>query len=203
MYVYIDALEWQMMGQGVYGEAEGDVDGTSVAMSQDGSIVVIGGKGRSKTNAATGEVSLKSSGRCRVYLFQAGGWEFLYSLEGKTPEEQLGSFVAVSPDGNIVACGGRNGAMDYDGAKKSGVVRLWNRATLQESTIWPRGEEGGVEGSTFGTSLAISTDGEYVIVGAPTWTLENGDPSSSAGAIQIFRDAFNRTMTSVTLNETP
>ena len=180
---FMSGSEWQLMGQEIYGEAAGEIDGTSVAMSQYGSVLVIGGKGRSEVDATTGKVILKSTGHCRVYQFQSSEWGFQYSIEGKASEERLGSSVAVSPDGNIVACGGVSGV--NGNSKKSGVVRLWNRVTLQESTIWPRGEDDDVEGATFGTSLAISANGEYVIVGAPTWS--GADGGASAGAIQIFR----------------
>merc|ERR1711971_1369143 len=177
---------WQILGQDVYGQAENDVDGTSVAISQDGNMLVIGGKGRSDSSATTGEV-LKSTGHCRIYQLLAGQWQFLHSIAGSTPEEQLGHSVAVSSDGNVVACSGVGGARDDD-STKSGVVRLWNRASLQESTIWPRGNVTDFEGATFGTSLAISADGGYVVVGAPTWINANGEDTSS-GAIQIFRIA--------------
>jgi len=182
---FMNGLEWQLLGQDIYGEAESYIDGTSVAMSQDGRVVVVGGKGRNEVNATTGEVILRSAGHCHIYQFQYDQWEFQHSIEGKVYEERLGFSVAVSSDGNVVACGGISGAK---GNSKSGVVRLWNRATLQESTIWPRGEVADVEGATFGTSVAISGDGEYVIIGAPTWTEANGG-SNSEGAIQIFRVA--------------
>jgi len=176
--------EWQMLGQEVFGEAQGDLDGHSVALSQDGSILVVGGKGRSKVNTTTGEVVLKSTGHCRVFLFQASDWEFLYSIEGKSADEHLGDSVAISSDNTVIACGGSYGTMD-DSTKKSGVVRLWNRTILQESIIWPREAENDVDGVTFGASLALSADGEYVIVGAPNWSSANARGSSD-GAIQIF-----------------
>jgi len=55
---YMSELEWQLLGQEFYGEAESYIDGTSVAMSQDGNTIVIGGKGRNEVNATTGEVIL-------------------------------------------------------------------------------------------------------------------------------------------------
>jgi len=134
-------------------------------MSRDGSIVVIGGKGRNKVNATTGQVVLKSAGHCRVFLLEASEWNFLHSIDGESTEEHLGSSVAVSSDGNIIACAGVNGV--NVNSKKSGVVRLWNQLTLQESTIWPREVGNDVDGVTFGTSLALSADEEYAIVGAP------------------------------------
>jgi len=176
---------WQMLGQELHGEAESDADGTSVAISQNGTIVVIGGKGRSEFNATTDQVILQSTGHCNVYQIQADQWEFQHSMVGGTSEERLGSSVAVSPNGNIIACGGVSGARDGH-STKSGVVRLWNRATLQESTIWPRGEDAYVEGATFGTSLALSTGGECAIVGAPTWS-DKIEGRTSSGTVQMFR----------------
>merc|ERR1712085_199294 len=64
--------EWQVSGQEIYGEAQGDLDGDSVAISQDGSIIVVGGKGWSEKNATTGEVILKSAGYCRVFRQEFG-----------------------------------------------------------------------------------------------------------------------------------
>jgi len=180
---FMNGSEWQLLGREVYGEAESYIDGTSVAISKDGNVVVVGGKGRNKVNATTGEVILRSTGHCHVYQFESGQWEFQHSINGKGYEERLGFSVAVSSDGNVIACGGVSGV---NGNSKSGVVRLWNRVTLQESTIWPRGEVADVEGATFGTSVAMSGDGEYVIVGAPTWGSGNGG-GTSAGAIQMFR----------------
>ena len=106
---------------------------------------------------------------------------------GEAAEERLGSSVAVSPDGTMVGCGGPNGVNVNSG--KSGVVRLRHRVTLQESTLWPRAAGNDVGGASFGTSVAISADGEYVMVGAPTWSGIH-DGASSAGAIQMFRDTY-------------
>jgi len=188
--------EWQVLGQYVYGETEGDGDGASVATSLDGSVLLVGGKGRRGVDAVTGEVTLESAGQCRIYLFTSGQWELQYRIVGTASEEQLGSSVAISPDGNIVACGGNGGSKDDDDddddnstVKRTGVVRLWNRVTLQESTIWPReGRKDLVGAATFGTSVALSADGKYVIVGAPTWNADaNNGGGTSAGAIQMFR----------------
>ncbi len=185
--VYImSEFEWQLLGQEVYGEAESYTDGSSVTMSWDGTIVVIGGKGRNEANETTGEIVLRSVGHCSIYQVQADQLVFRHSMVGKGAEERLGSLVAVSFDGNVVACGGAGGARGD--SVKSGVVRVWNRVAMRESAIWPRGEIADLDGATFGTSLAISADGEYVMVGAPSWSLKNGG-GTSAGAVQVFRDA--------------
>jgi len=175
---YTDGSGWNMLGQEMYGEAVAALSGTSVAMSQDGSIVVIGGIGRSETDSF---VTRQSVGECRIFQLQLNEWKPQHAILGKTSEERLGSSVAISSDGNTVACGGSY-ATDLD-SKKSGVVRLWDRITLQESELWPRLEEGDdIEGATFGASVSVSSDGDYVVVGAPNWK------GPFPGTIQLFKD---------------
>jgi len=176
--------EWVVFGQEIYGETDNDIDGGSVAISQDGTLLVIGGKGHDKVDIATGEVIMSSVGYCRIYEMTqlSSDWEFQYSIKGTSADERLGTWVAVSSDGNTVACGGVNGVNEVDGST-SGVVRLYNRLTEQESTIWPRGEDV-FDGATFGASLALDNDGKYMIVGAPTKSrIEDNSPY---GIIQVF-----------------
>jgi len=77
----MNGSDWELLGREVHGEAEGDVDGTSVAMSYDGSVAVIGGKGHSEVDASTGNVILQSTGHCRVYQFQSSEWKFQHSMK--------------------------------------------------------------------------------------------------------------------------
>jgi hypothetical protein len=175
---------WTLSGEEIYGDSEGDLDGSSVAISTDGSIVVIGGRGHSVVNNVTGE-EMSSVGRCRVYQFVSAGWVLQHTITGQANDERLGTSVAVSRDGNVVACGGVSGV--NGDSTISGVVRLWDRQTLRESTIWPRAGSGGeTEGATFGESVALSEDGEYLLVGAPTWNTTIA--GSAAGAMQMFRN---------------
>ena len=175
---------WTLLGEEIFGESEGVMDGSSVAISTDGSIVVIGGRGHSVVNNATGE-EMNSVGHCRVYQFGSDGWILQHTITGQAPDERLGTSVSVSRDGNVVSCGGVSGA--NGDSNISGVVRMWDRQTLRESTIWPRAGSGAdTEGATFGESVALSGDGEYLLVGAPTWTTTIG--GSAAGAIQMFRN---------------
>lgn len=175
--------EWKLSGEEIYGEAEGDMDGSSVAISADGNIIVIGSRGHSMVNSTTGE-KINSVGHCQIYQFESSGWNLQHTIKGQAPDERLGTSVAVSQDGTIVACGGVNGVSND--STISGVVRLWDSKTLQESTIWPRGRSGDdTAGVTFGESVALSGDGEYLLVGAPTWSTAGG--SSAAGVIQMFR----------------
>jgi hypothetical protein len=172
--------EWKISGEEIYGALEGDMDGSSVAISMDGSTVVIGGRGHSVVNSTTGEI-MNSAGQCHIYQFASGIWDLQQTIRGRTIDERLGTSVAVSRDGNVVTCGGVSGVTSD--SIISGVVRLWDKRTSRESTILPRGDD--TEGVTFGESVAFSEDGEYLLVGAPTWTTVGG--GAAAGAIQIFQ----------------
>lgn len=181
VYVMNDSGNWVLTGQPLVGDAEDDLDGSSVAISQDGSIVVIGGRGHSESN-------MSSAGHCRIYQFSPDQWGLQFTIVGKNADERLGSSVAVSRDGNVAACGGVSGVSGGDSA--SGVVRLWNRKTMKESTLWPRALFGSEAfGASFGESVALSADGANVVVGAPDWgaTGEGGSGSDFTGDVQVFR----------------
>ena len=185
---------WMAVGSPIYGEGENDIEGTAVAVSNDGTTIVIGSKGYNN-----------STGKCRVYKLDntasatnTNQWVYEASIVGAESDERLSTSVAISADGSVVACGGVNGVrVDGVVSSKSGVVRVLNLLTNRTSTIWPRMDDDdssnnadgasnvtSLEGVSFGMSLAVSSNGEYVVVGAPTWDNE-------AGAIQVFRDAAN------------
>lgn len=164
--------QWVLLGQEIYGQLSEDIEGTSVALSDDGTLLVTGAKGRAE-NGAT------NAGICSIYEFKNQQWELSKNLAGQEGE-RLGSSVAISPDGSTVACGGVTAVLD---GMVSGVVRVWNRRTSKESRIWPRG--GDADEAAFGTSLSISSDG-FLVVGAPQWSGSSGE--SFAGAVQIFAE---------------
>ena len=158
-----DNSDWAVSGV-LNGEDEGSQDGSDVAISLDGSVLVVGGKGKSKNSRTP------SSGHCLTFELIDDTWQFQYSMKGQESEERLGSAVAISSDKTTVACGGTYGVIE-DISK--GVVRLWNRETSTRNSIWPHG--GDMQGSMFGHSISFSGGGKHVVVGAPV-----------AGAVQLF-----------------
>jgi len=162
----------------VFGDVRQGYDGSSVALSSDGNIFVVGGRGHADT-----EESEPAVGRCRIFeRTGTGEYELLHTIFGKNEREELGWSAAISGDGNKVACGGQDGKMfDFGG---TGVVRVWDRLSLQESEVLPRGERfSSVEGASFGSSVSLSSDGSSLVVGASTW---NGGNVTSPGCIFSF-----------------
>ena len=174
----MDGTSWNAEFE-VFGDSRQGYDGSSVALSSDGSLLVVGGRGF--TSEGSAEV-----GRCRIFERSGTGqYELLHTTVGKNKGEELGWSVAISADGNKVACGGQGGKMldlGESGVVRggSGVVRVWDRVSLQDSEVLPRGERlSTVEGSSFGSSVSLSSDGSSLVVGASTWA--GGDASSSGG----------------------
>ena len=168
---YLFGSEWVPLAGGseVYGIDANDIDGTSVALSsQDGSILVIGGKGRDVDG-------IGNAGHCRIYKLGTE-WELIHSIEGQTENGRLGTSVAVSSDGNVVACGG-----ETDGS--TGVVKVWNQATFESSTVWPRDKQ---EGALFGYAVSLNEDGKMLAVGAPEWN--SATAGEQAGAVEIYTE---------------
>lgn len=165
--------------------ASGDGLGiTPVGLSQDGNVLVEGDPSFAAL-VGTGQPK-RMSGRCSIYQWngETTQYELLYALSGERKNEELGGSVAVSDDGNIVACGGATGRWDENNAFVSGVVRLWNRQTSRQKSLWPSGDYRPiVDKGSFGSALTLSTDGDLLFVGASSWKGSNG---GSPGAVHIF-----------------
>lgn len=164
--------EWALVAE-VFGQSSEDVEGTSIALSPDGEFLVTGAKGQN------GEDGSMSSGSCSLYQNASGRrWRWRNSLLGRSVDERLGTWVSISRDSSVFACGGVAAARD--GLGTSGVVRAWNRRTSLEAEIWPRSKD--ADASSFGSALAFSPLG--LAVGAPDYS--GGDGGNLAGAVEIF-----------------
>lgn len=158
----------------IFAEVKGVLDGTSVALAGDGSILVVGGRGGVHS-------------RCRIFIRNGDRFEFelLHTMSRRTRRERLGSSAAVSEDGNVIACGGV-AAKPGGGDTVTGVVRIFNRTSSLEKEIWPaQDDRTDLPGrdSSFGSSLSLSSDGNIVSVGASTWI---GSKDTLPGAVHVF-----------------
>ncbi len=125
--------------------------GSSVSLSSDGKTALIGALG---TNNFTGG----------AYVFQrsADGWALAATLAASdgAREDAFGSAVALSSDGNTALIGapGKNDTQGEAYAfTRSGAT--WNE---QQKLI----ASGGASGDYFGSSVALSSDGNTALIGA-------------------------------------
>ena len=141
----------------------GDAFGWSVALSTDGSTLVVGAPYNDTLGTDRGVVF--------VYTKPSGGWatsgapSALLSVAASANNDWLGSAVAVSADGSTVVAGA-NGVSTTIGAayvftKPSGG---WADSNAPSATLT---NSPGVSGDMLGTAVAVSADGSTVVIGAP------------------------------------
>jgi hypothetical protein len=95
----VSPIGWTQIGSDIDGEAGGDLSGSSVAINAAGNIVAIGA-----VNNDSGE--LNQSGHVRIFENQEGSWvQVGGDIDGLFSDDHMGTSVALSADGNIVAVG--------------------------------------------------------------------------------------------------
>jgi hypothetical protein len=162
---------WTQVGNDIDGEAAGDRSGTSVALSSDGSRVAIG--------ASRNDGTARNAGHVRIYAWNGTAWTQVGNdIDGEASDDYSGTSVALSSNGNRVAIGAEN---NNGSAAGSGHVRVydWNGTAWIQYASDLNGEAGQ---DSFGTSLALSSDGKRIAIGAPNNTV--GD-----GHVRVFEQA--------------
>ena len=109
---------WNQLGHEMMGESEGDLFGQAVALSANGKVVAVGCR-HSDGNGV-------SSGLVRVFAYDPPTDRWIMprqDLDGMREEDNFGSSVALSADGNVVAAGAK--FHDGNGAY-SGQVRVFS-----------------------------------------------------------------------------
>jgi trimeric autotransporter adhesin len=157
------------------GGATGEVLGSAVAVSGDGSTIVAGAPG------GVGAGDPTDPGAVYVFSRPAGGWSTgtqtaKLTASAGAANDNLGYSVAISNDGSTIVAGARHVNSNTGAAYvfvKPGSA--WANATESaDLTV-----NGGDVADNFGWSVAISGDGSTVVAGAP-------DASTDAGAGYVF-----------------
>eukprot|EP01083_Nonionella_stella_P179449 637203_1 len=150
-----DGSAWTQRGSAIYGEAQEDRCGFSVALSDNGDVIAIG---------APQTLSLTGHGYVRVYGFNDTSWQQRGStIDGEAIGDASGHSVALSSDGNVVAIGAFRNSKSGD---RAGHVRVYEFLSDQ----WgQRGDDIGGEMTAefLGWSVSMSSDGNIVAIGAP------------------------------------
>lgn len=147
--------DWRQLGGDIDGAAAGDRFGRSVALSDDGSTVVIGSR-----------LHGINSGQVRVFKYDETGdtWPQVgQALNGEDNFDFAGHSVAISGDGSIVAFGV---IYNSDSGQDAGQVKVFHL----NGTVWSQmGEniDGDVEGGELGRAVSLSSDGHTLAMGAP------------------------------------
>jgi hypothetical protein len=168
--------KWVQVGNAIEGESNGphmDYFASSVAMSEDGSRVAIGGP----TTHGTGYV--------RVYDYNSSGnWVKVGGdLTGEGQFDYLGRSVAMNDVGSRVACG----ATGNDGnGNNSGTVRVYDYNSSGNWVQVGADIDGETSGDHSGGSIAMSKDGSRVAIGADGNDGSSSNPEFRSGHARVF-----------------
>ena len=164
---------WTKLGADIDGEATNNASGSAVAISLDGNIVAIGAPFNSDNGNSAGQV--------RVYQYSNNAWTKIGAdIDGESSNDNSGQAVAISSDGTIVAIGApQNSNGNGNG---SGQVRVY-RNIAGTWTKLGADIDGEAAGDVSGSSVAISSDGTTVAIGAPF----NDGTGNSAGQLRVYQ----------------
>ena len=153
-----DGADWNQMGDDIDGEATLDGSGAAVAMSADGKTVVIGAP------RAGGATSF--AGHARIFNFDGSTWNQVgAAIDAESADNSAGSAVAMSADGNTVIIGAVDNPGPNGGLSFTGHARIFNfdGAKWNQVGVDIDGENAGDQS---GRAVAMSADGNTVIIGA-------------------------------------
>ena len=148
----------------------------TVSLSSDGSRLALG--------ASNNDDNGSRSGHVQVFQWSGVAWLQLGdNINGEAAGDQSGESIALSADGTRVAIGapGNNG----NGAD-SGHVRVYQWS----GTAWRQlGSDinGEAAGDLFGASVALSSDGHRVAIGA----IGNDDVGTDSGHVRVYEWSGN------------
>ncbi|MFY0675158.1 MAG: choice-of-anchor D domain-containing protein, partial [Bacteroidia bacterium] len=166
---------WDQRGSDIDGSKADDRFGSSVAISGDGNIIVVGA--RLNDDGGT------DAGHAKVYEWDAvaGDWKQRgISLEGDGADDNFGTSVSISNDGKIVAIGAPN---NDDKKSNSGHVKVfeWNST----DSLWIQvgaNIEGESDENFSGKSVSLSNDGKTIAIGAPA----NDGNGTYSGHVRVY-----------------
>lgn len=157
------AGSWQNLGAAINGAQAGDLAGTSVSLSADGTMLAIG--------APYSDALSTDGGMVRVYTYENSNWVQSGSdFTGANADDHLGMSVSLASDGNLVAVGAAGGYASVYEASTSGW-QLLGSSVVAENTD-----------DDFGFSVSLAENAYTLAVGAP---LNDGNGADS-GSVRVY-----------------
>jgi hypothetical protein len=160
---------WSQIGNVITGENAGDMFGYSIGINNDGSIVAIG----AGHNDGNGD----ESGQIKVFKNELGQWSQIGStIYGKIPGDNIGTYLSLSSDGNVVATFGMKGIY-----LDAGLVRMYKN--LSGNWVQIGNDINGTERSEFiHKNPSLNNNGSIVAIGSPI----NVFDSNYSGKVQVY-----------------
>lgn len=172
----------------------GDGFGLGIALSADGSAMVVGARREDSNATGVGgdeaDNSSIDSGAAYVFSRSAGAWSQQAYLKASNTDtsDEFGYAVAMSGDGNTVAVSaqgedsGLAGVQTDNSAAQAGAVYVFTRegGQWQQQAYLKAGNVG--QDDQFGYDLSLSADGSVLAIGAPGEAgLAAANPADNSG----------------------
>eukprot|EP00979_Chaetoceros_neogracilis_P005759 scaffold1080_cov145-Chaetoceros_neogracile.AAC.3 len=164
-------FQWDQKGADIDGEAEGDISGGSVSLSNDGTVVAIG--------ASDNDENGNLSGHVRIFAWVSSAWvQMGANIDGEAADDRSGSSVSLSNDGTVVAIGG---PLNDGNGTNSGHVRVyaWDYPSWVQMGADIDGEAADDQS---GYSVSLSSDGTVVAIGAS----DNDENGNLSGHVRVY-----------------
>ncbi len=165
--------EWNQIGQELIGD-EGDMNGTSLSLSSDGTTLAIGAKGSG------------SGMKGHVRIYKLNGWET--SWDEVVPNSQFdntnynaGIFVSLSSDGNILAIGNETERTVKMYKYNTGITTWEEKKTISLGSDSEKNIH----------SLSLSDNGEIVAIGSSKEDVPDSSKRNS-GIVRVYKKDNNR-----------
>lgn len=180
---------WTQLGNDILGDTAGDNFGHAIALSDDGTIVAIGGYGYDS-----------GSGIVKIYKFSNNNWtqlgtningyEITQGAVAGNPEVNFGYSVSLNSDGTILAVGAiKSDSVIHNSPDiyNHGDVAIFNF----ENNNWVKTAQisGEAEEDNSGISVSLNGDGTIVAIGAAN----NDGNGNNSGHVRVFRKQQNGT----------
>jgi len=147
--------DWTQIGQDLYGESALAGAGTSVDLSDNGTIVAIGAPNTPIVGFNT------FVGKVEIYELQNNNWvQRGTDIEGDALIIKFGQSVSLSADGNIIAIGQTGDPTNSDIGRVKIYEYIDNQWVQRGSTIF-----GTNENDEFGNRVSLSSSGNILAIG--------------------------------------
>lgn len=170
---------WAPLGNPINGEAPGDQSGVSIALDPTGLRIAIG----AYLNDGTSGSGSDNRGHARVYEWNGSGWVQLGGdIDGEASGDNSGLAVDLANNRVFIGAPGNDGTSGSSSDNRGHVrVYEWN------GSAWAQlgGDlDGEAAGDGFGGALDVSSNGVWLVVGAPGNDV--GGALSDAGHVRVF-----------------
>lgn len=163
---------WTQMGSNLDGDAEDDLAGSAVALSDNGLTVAVGAPQDGYAGGGCGY----GCGSVKIFEYDGSTWiQKGLDIDGAS-SEFAGSSVALNSDGSRVVLGSPS-----DQPTDSGDVSVYEF----DGSAWQQlGSDipGSAAEDRAGSSVKMNANGDIIVIGSPT----NDDSGNNAGQVRVF-----------------